>query len=228
MSKFRFSVNGLSKRRKAMKWLMIFCMILAWMPESVQASEYTHFQTIHFTKSNRTFLSDFSHLDMTRYLNRIDGKRFWGWMVEPVTEHEKVLFTKETILIIDNAGTTPIEQSYTLKVSEQSKIQYDARGQITTRMKGKVKGFDLNLEAKLDLSYSQSTVKTIEEQTQIDIEVDPGTSLKVAIYGEGYITNGVAKFYRFFRPVREGGYEYFILATEYYGIEKVPLDDSFR
>lgn len=211
-----------------MKWILIVCMILAWMPQSVQASNYTHFQSIRFTKSNRSFLNEFSHLDMTRYLNRIDDKRFWGWIVEPVTDHEKVLFTKETVLMIENAGTTPIEQSYQLKVSEQSKIQYDARGQITTRVKGKVKGFDLNLEAKLDLAYSNALVKTIEEQTQIDIEVDPGTALKVAIYGEGYISNGVAKFYRFFRPVREGGYEYFILATEYYGIEKVPLDRSFH
>lgn len=210
-----------------MKWFLIILIIVSGVPRSVQASEYTHFQSIRFTKSNRDFLNDFSHLDMTRYLNRIDDKRFWGWIIEPVTEHEKVLFTKETVLMIDNAGTTPIEQSYTLKVSEQSKIQYDARGQITTRVKGKVKGFDLNLEAKLDLSYSNSTVKTIEEQTKIDIEVDPGTSLRVAIYGEGYITNGVAKFFRFFRPVREGGYEYFVLATEYYGIEKVPLADSF-
>lgn len=210
-----------------MKWLIIIFIILNLTPRPVIASDYTHFQSIRFTKSNRDFLNDFSHLDMRRYLNRIADKRFWGWIIEPVHEHEKVLFTKETVLMIDNAGTTPIEQSYTLKVSEQSKIQYDARGEITTRLKGKVKGFDLNLEAKLDLSYSNSTVKTIEEQTKIDIEVDPGTSLRVGIYGEGYITNGVAKFFRFFRPVREGGYEYFVLSTEYYGIEKVPLADSF-
>lgn len=209
-----------------MKWIILIAMIGFIPMRSVSASEYTHFQSIHFQKSSVEFLNDFSHLDMRRYLNRIDGRRFWGWLIEPVHSHEKVHFVKETVLLIENAGTTPIKQSYTLKVSEQSKVQFDARGQITTRVKGKVKGFDLNLEAKLDLKYSQSTVRSIEEQTKIDIQVDPGTRLNVAIFGEGYISNGVAQYYRFFRPVREGGYEYFVLATEYYGIEKTPLDDA--
>lgn len=208
-----------------MKWILMGLIAVCVTLHPVEASEYTHFQTIRFASGNKDFLNDFSHLDMRRYLNRIEGKKFWGWITEPVHEDEKVVFTKETVLLIDNAGTTPIDQSYTLKVSEQSKIQYDARGQINTKVKGKVKGFDLNLESKLDLSYTNSTVKSIEEVTKIDIEVDPGTSLRVAIYGEGYISNGVAKYFRFFRPVREGGYEYFVLATEYYGIEKVPLDD---
>jgi hypothetical protein len=212
----------------ALKWVLIIIALVGFTPRGVSASDYTHFQSLNFTRSNVDLLHDFSHLDMRRYLNRIEDKRFWGWIVEPVHEHEKVSFIKETILMIDNAGTTPISQSYTLKVSEQSKIQYDARGQISTRIKGKVKGFDLNLETKLDLSYTNSTVKSIEERTQIDIEVDPGTSLRVGIYGEGYISNGVAKYFRFFRPVKEGGYEYFVLSTEYYSIEKVPLDRPAR
>jgi len=64
---------------------------------------------------------------------------------------------------------------------------------------------------------------TLQEETKINIEIDPMTSLSVAIYGEGYITNGVGRYFRFFRPVREGGYEVFVLATEYYGIEKRSL-----
>lgn len=207
-----------------MKRLLCVLALMLCLPlMGVSASEYTHFQTLYFQKSGVTLLRDFSDFTMKRSLNRIDDTRFWGWITEPVTNHEKVYFTKETVLLIDNLGTTPIKQSYTLKVSEQSKIQYDARGQISTRIKGKVKGFDLNLDAKLNLSYTNESVKTIQEETKIDIQVDPQTALKVAIYGEGYISNGVAKYFRFFRSVREGGYEYFVLSTEYYGIEKVPI-----
>jgi len=206
-----------------MKFILIIMGFLMLSFTPVKAKDYLHYQSITFEERHHKFLHDFTAFDMIKHLDQLEGTRFWGWQLHPVTEHEKVIFTKETVLFIHNAGTTPITQSYLLKSSEQSKIQFDTRGTITTKNKGKYKGFDLNLDAQLDIRMVSDVNISLQEETKINIEIDPMTSLKVAIYGEGYISNGVGRYFRFFRPVREGGYEIFVLATEYYGIEKLAI-----
>lgn len=207
-----------------MKKLIGIILLMAFIfPKDVHADQYMYFQDIVFETKVHKFLHEFSEYEMNKHLNNVDDRKFWGWTTYEVTTHEKVFFQKETLLMIENQGTTAIDQSYTLKVSEQSKIQFDTRGSIATKIKGKIKGLDFNLDTKLDISYAQTSVSNLEEETKINIEVDPMTSLKVAIYGEGYITNGVGRYFRFFREIREGGYEVFVLATEYYGIEKTPI-----
>jgi hypothetical protein len=205
------------------KIIVVLVLIMSMSTQEIKASQYMYFQNIHFETRVHKFLHNFSEYEMNKYLNRVDDRKFWGWSTYEVTNHQKVYFQKETLLKIENQGTTSIKQSYTLKVSEQSKVQFDTRGSITTKTKGKIKGLDFNLDAKLDISYAQTTTTNLVEETKINIEVDPMTKLKVAIYGEGYITNGVGRYFRFFREIREGGYEVFILATEYYGIEKTQI-----
>jgi hypothetical protein len=206
-----------------MKIFLIIIGFLLFSLTPVEAKDYLHYQSIVFEEMHHKFLHEFSAFDMIKHLDKLEGNRFWGWQLHPVTKREKVLFTKETVLFIHNEGPTPITQSYLLKTSEQSKIQFDTRGTITTKNKGSYKGFDLNLDAQLDIRMVSDVNTTLQEETKINIEIDSMTSLKVAIYGEGYISNGVGRYFRFFRPVREGGYEVFVLATEYYGIEKLTL-----
>lgn len=203
--------------------ILVLMLMVIFTSNQVKADEYMYFQDIYFEKTVYKFLHEFSEYEMNKYLANVDERKFWGWSTHEVTTHQKVFFQKETLLMIENQGTTAIDQSYTLKVTEQSKIQFDTRGSIATKIKGKIKGLDFNLDTKLDISYAQTSVSNLEEQTKINIEVDPMTELKVAIYGEGYITNGVGRYFRFFREIREGGYEVFVLATEYYGIEKTPI-----
>jgi len=205
------------------KIIVILLLIIGLSTKEIKADQYMYFQDIYFETKVHKFLHDFSEYEMNKYLNQVDERKFWGWSTHEVTTHEKVYFQKETLLKIENQGTTSIDQSYTLKVSEQSKIQFDTRGTIATKIKGKIKGLDFNLDTKLDISYAQTSVSNLEEETKINIEVDPMTQLKVAIYGEGFVSNGVGRYFRFFREIREGGYEVFVLATEYYGIEKTPI-----
>jgi len=120
-----------------MKLLWIVFLILILDISSIEAKDYLHYQTITFETSRHKFLHEFSSFDMIQHLHKIEDKRFWGWELHEVTTHEKVIFTKETVLFILNEGTTPITQSYILKSSEQSKIQYDTRGTISTKNKGK-------------------------------------------------------------------------------------------
>ena len=207
-----------------MKLILVILMIFLMDVTHLEAKEYLHYQDIEFEKSHLKFLHEFTTFDMIQHLHKIENTRFWGWELHPVTTHQKVIFTKETVLFISNEGTTPIKQSYVLRTSEQSKIQYDTRGSISTKTRGKYRGFDLNLDAKLDIKVVSDVNTTLQEETKINIEIDPMTSLTVAIYGEGYVSNGVGRYFRFFRPVREGGYEVFVLATEYYGIEKRALN----
>ena len=209
-----------------MKLILLILILMGFNITQVSAKEYLHYQDIRFEKTNLKFLHQFSTFDMIQHTHHLEtlGSRFWGWQLYTVTNHEKVVFTKETVLFIRNEGTTPITQSYVLKTSEQSKIQFDTRGSIATKTKGKYRGFDLNLDAKLDIKVVSDVNTTLQEETKINIQIDPMTTLKVAIYGEGYVTNGVGRYFRFFRVVREGGYEVFVLATEYYGIEKLALN----
>lgn len=207
-----------------MKILLIVLILCIFDVSTIDAKEYLHYQDIAFTQSQQKFLHEFTEFDMTRHLHQISDRRFWGWELHQVTNHQKVVFTKETVLFILNEGSTPINQSYVLRTSEQSKVQFDTRGSISTKTRGKYRGFDLNLDAKLDIRVVSEVNTTLHEETKINIQIDPMTSLTVAIYGEGYITNGVGRYFRFFRPIREGGYEVFVLATEYYGIEKRALN----
>jgi hypothetical protein len=103
------------------------------------------------------------------------------------------------------------------------KKQYSASGTIELKGNGTVEGFKLGLEETLDSKITTTVDSDMSETYSMKIYIDPGTKLTIAIKGEGKITNGVAKYYRFFKNVRKGGFEVFVITTEYYSIEKVKL-----
>ncbi len=201
-----------------------FITVLLIQNSTVKSSEYLSYQSFYFVNSGHQLISQFSEYQYNQYYTRVNQKRFWGWHTYTVTKSQPVRFVKETLLMIENQGNTSIDQTYYFKTTQQLKQQISASGNINIGAEGSVYEFDLGLKKALDFSAKFDLSSTIEEHNEIRIKVDPMTRLIVKVYGEGNITNGVGKHYRFFIENRRGGWEIFTLTTEYYSIVKERLD----
>ncbi len=210
-----------------MKKIMI-CVILMifWVSSSntISAGEYLTYEDIAFEKRNAKLLRDFSTYDYNRLYSQLSGRRFFGWRTVENLSNEPVSFKKETLYVIVNEGQTPIRQNFTFKQSQQTTRQVSASGSIGLDLSGEIRGFNAGLDSQLNTSITSERSTMIEENVDIHIQVDPMTELRVEIYGEGLISNGVGKQYRFFRNTRSGGWEVFLLQTEYYSIIKEAME----
>ena len=208
------------------KILIIALLIFTGIVQSrtVCASDYTSYQDFEFENYWGRLLDQYTKEQMKDYYTRIEKKKFWGWKVYTVTKNEKVYFTKETLFKIFNEGETPITDTFTVKIEESVKKQYNVKGSLKLISSGDAFGVKLGFEEKLDYSITATTASQREEEFTIKINVDPGTKLIVEICGEGKVSNGIAKKYRFWRNVKKGGWEVFIVTTEYYSISKEYID----
>ncbi len=209
---------------KIIKGLLVCLLCVCLMGESLKASEYLTYQSIEFDRSGKKLLDDLNSFDLRMLNNKLGGRRFWGWRTVSNLENEKVYFQKETLYVIENGGTSAIRKRYYFSTTEQDTVQISASGSIAIDVSGDIRTFKSGLESELSASYQATKSSTIEESVEINIDVDPGVRLEVEIYGEGKISNGVAAQYRFFRKVRDGGWEIFTLTTEYYSIVKAPIE----
>lgn len=203
--------------------ILVLAICLAHTAE-IAAGEYLTYQNITFRRAGQKLLRDFTDYDYNRAYAALSGRRFWGWRTHTVTNHEPVTFTQDTLYVVKNDGVTPITKDFTFKMTEQTSTQVSASGNIGIDASGDVRGFRTGLDAHVrpSISYERSTY--IEENLDISITVDPATKLTIAVYGEGLVTNGVGRHYRFFRNTRSGGWEVFVLTAEYYSIEKESLE----
>jgi len=202
--------------------------ILLFNTQSVRAGEYLTYEEITFNQRTHKLLRDFSEFDYNRLYNRLDGRRFFGWRSTTLHENVEMSFKKETLYVIVNEGDSSIRQNFSFKQSEQASRQLSVSGSLDMDVSGKIRAFDSGLEAQISGSYTTERSTLIEETVDIYIEVDPYTELRVEIYGEGLISNGVGRQYRFFRNVKEGGWEVFTLRSEHYSIIKERIDEDSR
>lgn len=206
--------------------LSVMFFVFALTLEQTQAESYTTFQDITFEHKGAKLLEDYANSDYTKYYKKLGGRRFWGWKTYVVYEDEECSFTRETLYVISNDGDTAIEESIRFERTGSVKKHYAATGSLELAGNGTVKGFKLGLEQKIGTEQSLTVNSTLEETYSIKIKVDPQTKLTISIQGEGKVTNGVGKYYRFYRNVKKGGWEIFLVTTEYYSIEKVRLYES--
>ncbi len=210
-----------------MKRILAFLFVLAIClahPADIAAGEYLTYQDITFRRAGQKLLRDFTDYDYNRAYAALSGRRFWGWRTHTVTDHEPVTFTQDTLYRVKNGGKTPITKDFTFKTTEQTTTQVSASGNIGIEASGEVRGFRTGLDAHVRPSISYERTTYIEENLDISITIDPATKLTIAVYGEGLISNGVGRHYRFFRNTRSGGWEVFVLTAEYYSIEKEALE----
>jgi hypothetical protein len=201
--------------------LLVFMMTLSL--KMTRASEYLTYQEITFLYDGPKLLEDYSKDEYETYYGKISGRRFWGWKTYKVQESEPVEFVKETLFVIVNDGDTAISQTFDFGQKETIKKQYAVSGTIGIKGKGSEKKFELGLEEKLSFDASAVSTTVVDESVKIDIKIDPGTQMIVQVCGEGKVSNGVAKYFRFFREVKKGGWELFVVTTEFFSLVKEQL-----
>lgn len=204
--------------------LLIFTSVIS--KQTVSAGDYQTYQDVTFKFDSVKLLEDYATSDYSKHYKMLKKKRFWGWRTFIVFENEKSYFTRETLYVISNDGATPITETFSFTSSKTSKVQYSASGSVSVSADGKKDGFKFGLDKQLKSTISVTNSSLLEEKVSIKVLVDPQTKLLVQIKGEGKITNGVAKYFRFYKNVKKGGFEIFVVTTEYYSLEKVSLDEN--
>ena len=203
--------------KKIIFCLLIFsCALLFGI--SVSGESYQGYEKIEMTSGK--LLADFSEKDYTTYYKKVHKLKLSGWSVYVVNKDIKASFISETLFSYYNDGYTPIEYEYQLERKRSSKIGLSATGSIGLKSSSSVPKFKNNLESAIKLS-SEYTQSDEEKETYfLKFLVDPGTQVDLYLYGEGKVTNGVAARYSLFIRVDKGGFEVFVVTTEYQRLEK--------
>ena len=209
-----------------MKKLFIFSLMFLFMTiitYEVKADDYTTYQDIEFVNAGAKLLEDYRAADYEKYYGKMKKKRFWGWRTFIVYKNEELNYTSETLYVIINEGDTAIEETIKLTKEKTVKRQYSVTGSLGLSSGGTYKGFKLGLDQEIGTKATTTVTSNVEEVYTMKMDIDPGTKMMIKICGEGKITNGVGKYYRFYKNVKKGGWEIFVITTEYYSIEKVRL-----
>lgn len=210
--------------KKTLIFILLMVISVVNLPET-NASEYLAYQEIEFVGVGNEFLDDYSKSQYKKYYGYVAKRKFWGWRTFTVIDSVSMTYTKETLYVIVNQGTSAITQTYYIKTEEETKKQYSVSGSIELTVKGDIEGFTLGLEDEIKSNITAVAQTSVDEKFEVKVDVDPGTRLIVTIEGEGKLSNGVASYYRFFKKVKKGGWEVFVITTEYYSMTKEMIDD---
>ena len=80
-----------------------------------------------------------------------------------------------------------------------------------------------NFYSEIKINVSKDTSETTKESENLEIIIDPKTVANLRILGEATITNGVAAYYIFWIRIQRGGFEYFVVTTQYPRLEVLPI-----
>lgn len=207
------------------KLLIVFALtlVLILSVQPVRADEYQNYQEIIFDEDGYQLLKEYSRDDYKSYYSNFNKKYFMGWRILTVTKNAKVEFLSETKLKIYNNGYSTIKHNITLETKEDTKFQVSVTGELGIKVDGNVKKFKGGLDADIKgtIQYTKST--SASESYEFVIIVDPGTYVSIVTRGTGEVSNGVAKHYLFWIETKKGGWETFVVTTEYFEIIKERL-----
>ena len=201
--------------------LSVFLFLFAFIPEVSASEAYDTFQEIEITKGK--MLKSFTDKEYKSYYKNVEKRKFWGWRTNVINKDIKAKFVSETVFSYYNNGSTPITYKYKLSEASVNKYSISATGTIGYSMSGSTKKFKHKLDNELKINYQGSSSTTKEENTQLEIIIDPYTVANLKIVGEGKITNGVGAYYVFWVRTQKGGFEYFVVTTQYPRLEVLPI-----
>jgi len=181
-------------------------------------SSYHSYESI--TMNEGKLLQDFSKEDYKSYYKEVSKRKFFGWSIHKVNSNSKVTYVKETLFSYYNDGYTPIEYTFKMDRKQTTKISLSASGSIGLKNQTDTKGFKNNLDTSLKLTAEYTQTTEDKESYELEFKVDPGTQVDLFIYGEGKITNGVAARYLCWIRLDQGGFEIFLVTTQYQRLEK--------
>lgn len=181
-------------------------------------SSYHSFESLELTEGK--LLADYTKDDYSEYYKKVSKRMFAGWRVHKVHEDVKVSYVTETMFSYYNDGYTPIDYTFKMDRKQTTKVSLSSSGSIGLKSQADGKGFKHNLDASLKLTSEYTQTSEEKESYEVSFEVDPGTQVDLFIYGEGKITNGVAARYLFWIRLDRGGFEIFMITTQYQRLEK--------
>ncbi len=203
---------------KLMTFIILSIFLGLFIRLDSQAGTYQTYESIELESG--MLLEDFTDKDYRLYYTKVHKLKFSGWRVYIVNDDIKATYISETMFSYYNDGYTAINYEYSLERSASSKIALSATGSIGLKMNKDIPTFKNGLDSSLKLSAEYTINSTEKETYYLKFLVDPGTQVDLYVYGEGKITNGVAARYSLFIRVEKGGFEIFVVTTEYQRLEK--------
>ncbi|MBN2300701.1 MAG: hypothetical protein JXC31_05890 [Acholeplasmataceae bacterium] len=204
---------------KKLSGLILFIIVFSCIRfNSDASSNYQNYESVTMTSGK--LLENFSNDDYKSYYKKVDKRKFMGWRVYKVNSNIKMTYISETLFSYYNDGYTAIDYTYKLDRKVSSKLALSASGSIGIKFSKDKQIFKNNLDGSLKLSADYSVSSEDKESYEINLKVDPGTQVDLYVYGEGKITNGVASKYFFWIRGDRGGYEIFLVTTQYQRLEK--------
>lgn len=186
-------------------------------------SEASYLQFEQFNLVGGVMLFDIEDKVLKDHYKHVMKKQMFGWKTHAIHSRLPVTYIKHTLFSYYNDGFTPIKYAYKASYDTSQTFQINATGNIGIIMKDDARSYKNKLDAALKISADYRKVTTTKTSIDIKIDVDPKTQVDLYIYGEGYLTNGVAARYFFFLRANLGGYEIFESTTEYQRLEKVRI-----
>ena len=202
--------------------IMIILCICMMVISSQSVFGYADFQD--FSKvGHGKVLSEFNKSDYDIAYKKLGSNAFLGWKHYYVTEDLKVKYISETLFSYYNNGKSAI--SYNYKASKKTissyKLSVSGGVKLQTQKDNKIFGNGLTANLNMDYVYDNKTEDT--ETYDIKVSIEPTTQMVLYLYGEGKISNGVAKNYLFWIEVAKGGFEIFVVTTHYQRLEITPI-----
>lgn len=201
--------------------ISIFLFLLVFV-KKVEANEnYDTFQEIEI--SSGMMLEDFTEDDYATFYGFVEQRKFWGWRTYVVNKNVKAKFISETVFSYYNNGSTPITYKYELDKTVINKYSISATGNIKYNMNGSTAKFKYNLDSEIKVNITNEQTTTTKEENALQIVIDPKTVANLKVVGEARITNGVGAYYIFWIRIQKGGFEYFVVTTQYPRLEVLPI-----
>ncbi|WP_162146805.1 hypothetical protein [Acholeplasma granularum] len=204
------------------KYLIIICLFFISILFSNTSFAYADFQDLKKV-GNGKLLQEYSLGDYDFAYKKVSKNRFLGWNYYHVNEDMKVTFTSETLFSYYNNGKSPISYNYKASKKTINHYQLKVSGGVKLQTQKDNKVFGSGLTAHMNLDYLYDTKIEDIESYDIKVSIEPGTQMVLYLYGEGKITNGVAKNYLFWMEIAKGGYEIFVVTTHYQRLEITPI-----
>ena len=201
--------------------ISIFLFLICIVKNVSAVEDYNTFQEVDIYSGK--MLDDYTTEEYNKYYKNVDKRKFWGWRTHVVNKNIKAKFISETVFSYYNNGKTPITYKYELSKSVVNKYSISASGSIKYNINGEIKKFKNNLDAEVKIDVTDETVTTTKEQNDLQIITDPFTVANLKIVGEAKITNGVAAYYVLWIRTERGGFEYFVVTTQYPRLEVLPV-----
>src|SRR5690554_3091566 len=206
-----------------LKKIILFVLVVTLFIIGTQTSfAYADFQD--FTKVGQgKILDEYNKSDYDYAYKKLGGNQFLGWKHHYVTKDLKVKYISETLFSYYNNGKSPITYNYKASKKSINSYQLKVSGGVKLQTQKDNKVFGSGLTAHLNMDYVYDNKTEDVETFDIKVSIEPTTQMVLYLYGEGKISNGVAKNYLFWIEIAKGGFEIFVVTTHYQRLEITPI-----